>query len=587
MLLPLHAFWRLEAASLPERLRARERADGFLLPGADALADFSALLGDTPQSAPADETQSVPFALPGLLPEDVTGEASLSRAIDFGALQGERAVLEFDALFGSGDILLGGRRVASFGGPRTPCAQSDLTCAPCAMAVDLTDALRRARRELLQIRFDASRPAGLPGPIALRVTRDAHLCSAVLLPDPRKKAMTLRAGIAAGRDGTYVLTAQPIVPGEQGAPAWETRAAFAAGQTQTLTLRMDVPGSPFRPGQSYDASAMKILLWRASAQTGGPRDPGYGVSPCDGVTLLCGYSGGRQSAYLPLTAAECALAPDMLIQRLRDMHVCSVLMPVPGSDALYRGLTRAGIAVLQRTLDDDSLRARLARFPCVTFEEEPDALDIALPLAVSAWRLAGMTAFLRVPDPGTAPGELLAEAAGRAVDPEDTGVRDVLLWLRALSVRLTAEAARQGRARGALCAPGEWDTPDVAEALRTALAPLHLSALPLYGAWWTGTRFSASLHVFVPADASPAEGGAALRAEAVLETESGQALAHTECSCPPSGGYAGLLEAALPASPCVLTLTTRLTRGDEVLEENALPVYVGERGPLEAAFQPG
>ena len=46
-----------------------------------------------------------------------------------------------------------------------------------------------------------------------------------------------------------------------------------------------------------------------------------------------------------------------------------------------------------------------------------------------------------------------------------------------------------------------------------------------------------------------------------------------------------LLEAELPDAPCVLTLSTRLMAGDAVLEQSALPVYVGERGPLEAAFR--
>ena len=40
----------------------------------------------------------------------------------------------------------------------------------------------------------------------------------------------------------------------------------------------------------------------------------------------------------------------------------------------------------------------------------------------------------------------------------------------------------------------------------------------------------------------------------------------------------------MPDTPCVLTLTCRLLSGDTVLEESTLPIYVGQRGPLEAAF---
>ena len=46
----------------------------------------------------------------------------------------------------------------------------------------------------------------------------------------------------------------------------------------------------------------------------------------------------------------------------------------------------------------------------------------------------------------------------------------------------------------------------------------------------------------------------------------------------------GVIEAALPDHPCVLELTTRLLHDGEAIEESTLPIYVGERGQLEAAF---
>ena len=45
------------------------------------------------------------------------------------------------------------------------------------------------------------------------------------------------------------------------------------------------------------------------------------------------------------------------------------------------------------------------------------------------------------------------------------------------------------------------------------------------------------------------------------------------------------VEAQLPEHACVLTLRTSLTLHGDVLEESSIPVYVGERGPLEAAFR--
>ena len=116
----------------------------------------------------------------------------------------------------------------------------------------------------------------------------------------------------------------------------------------------------------------------------------------------------------------------------------------------------------------------------------------------------------------------------------------------------------------------------------TALSPLHLSALPLCGAWWTGAHFSAALRAFIPKDVLSAD--RALRAVATLEDAQGSALARAEFPCAPWRSNTGLLEAALPDAPCVLELVTRLYADDEVLEESTMPVYVGERGALEAAF---
>ena len=45
-----------------------------------------------------------------------------------------------------------------------------------------------------------------------------------------------------------------------------------------------------------------------------------------------------------------------------------------------------------------------------------------------------------------------------------------------------------------------------------------------------------------------------------------------------------MIEAQLPDYPCVLTLRCMLLSGERIVEESALPVYVGERGQLEAAF---
>ena len=77
----------------------------------------------------------------------------------------------------------------------------------------------------------------------------------------------------------------------------------------------------------------------------------------------------------------------------------------------------------------------------------------------------------------------------------------------------------------------------------------------------------------------------ALRAVASLEDAQGNVLAQLDAPCPARGGTLGLLEASLPDAPCVLELTCRLLDAESLVETHALPVYVGERGPLEAAFE--
>ena len=174
----------------------------------------------------------------------------------------------------------------------------------------------------------------------------------------------------------------------------------------------------------------------------------------------------------------------------------------------------------------------------------------------------------------------------RVLDISDEGVSNTLSWLSAVSVRLRAEAARQNRLTGPLCAPGQLAQPDIADALLAALTPMHLSALPLLGAWWAGTRFSAALEAFIGDQV--AAWYRTLTASAVLEDEEGHEIARVDRPFAPRsdgrGTPVGVIEATLPDTACVLTLTCRLMDGHTVLEENSLPIYVGLRGPLEAAF---
>lgn len=89
-MLPLNTGWRIFADDLPARLTESEPDTAFHLPGADALADFSDLLGesacpDSSETAPTD----APFPLPAALPEDVRRRGGA--AAQFGFRQAARA----------------------------------------------------------------------------------------------------------------------------------------------------------------------------------------------------------------------------------------------------------------------------------------------------------------------------------------------------------------------------------------------------------------------------------------------------------------------------------------------------------------
>jgi len=582
MMRPLLASWRIRADELPDRLLDMDRpAPAFTLPGANALRGFADLIGaeeDEPLSAPAQE--DAPFPLPAMIPQDVSGCAELFLDIDFGALPGDRAVLVLDEITGSGGILLGDTVIARFGGAQHT-ASAHLTAAPCALAADLTDALRRGRKETLIIRFDDSRPAGVPGPVFLHTSRGGWLSDLTVTPAPAARTMTVRARVHAGQEGRYALrvTPQPQSPGDALEPAREITCTLNPMESRDCALSLAVAGDIFCAGRPHRLAALRAELFYIEGKT---------AIPCDSALIAAGYPGRPAPYYVPLAAGDLCTGSESLVSALCDAHIPGVSLPTPAADSFYLAAARAGLSVRQYIPDDPLCAARLARHPCV-FSDLPDAhprAAAAVSAEETAWQLCGMAGMPRTPDPDFTPADLLYDAAGRRLNASDEGVAAVLSWLSAVNIRLRAEAARQRRYTGALCAPGQWTQKDIADALCTALAPLHLSALPLLGAWWTGTRFSASLEAFVPEDI--AAGGGAVTAYALLEDEEGNRLARFKQPFRPrprgEGAPLGVIEASLPDTPCVLTLTCRLLLGDTVLEESTLPVYVGLAGPLEAAF---
>ena len=496
-MLPLTS-WQLYARELPDELALFPKSFTFSLPGAKALEDFSDLLGETetmPEEAKTEE-ESAPFALPAMLPCSLEGPASLRREIDFGALHGDRAVLMIDHIIGCGRILLGEKTLCAFDSAhftdeamisaRTLCAQ------PCMLAVDLSDALELGRRETISIEFDDSRPAGLPGPVMLHVTCGAHMTQLSLIPDAKQQTISVSSLITCAKDGRYILRVQGFLPDGTPITARETPLALSKGEIRPVQFSFSLPAAAFVSTVSHDMHAVKVQLF---ARRENVRSDGM---LCDSATLMCGYAAKMPDAWLPLERAAAFAEPKRVVDELKALHIPAVSLDVPAPDGLYRTLSRSGIAVRQYMPKDHPMREALSRFPNVFLSDVP-VPDPSISLEASAWQLCSMVSAPRTLDEALTPKELLREASGLPLDPRDTGVHDALLWLRALSIRLHAEAARQKRYHGTLCAANEPAQPDVAAALTTAFAPLHLSVLPLCGAWWTGTRFSATLEAFIPA----------------------------------------------------------------------------------------
>lgn len=577
MQLPL-MLWTLYADKLPQRLCDEKKKPAFFLPGADALSSFADLLGENEQSE-EEENEGASYTLGELFEDDLCGEIAIKKEIDFGAMNGEYALLTLDHIAGSGEILLGGQVIARFPGSFEENLRKayDQTGMPCSLAVDVTEALLLGRKEELEIRFTSARPAGVMGAVFLNVSHRAHLSRVSIQPDKNRRTMTARARVTAQQSGRYVLRVQAI-PGESKGlfpPARETDVTLHEGEEKSIQLSLEVDAPAFEPGRSNHAPAMKIQLF---ARNENPKREGL---LCDEALLMCGYGAAAPRAYLPLDAKSSMEDADALCDKLIAAGIFWVSLNEPAPDGFYRACTRAGIAVLQHVSEE--IRPMFARYPCVALADYPLPCEAISPEA-SAWQMAGPVSFPRAVDETMTPAEMLMEASGLQISGDAQPVMDTLAWLRAVQIRLRAEAARQQRYQGALCSAHEIENDDIQDALRTAFAPVHLSALPLSGAWWTGTRFSASLEAFVTPDML-AQGE--IEALCVLEDDDGRELSRFTSACHRSG-YLGVIEAALPDESCVLTLRCALLLRDETgaktIEESMIPVYVGDRAPLEAAF---
>ena len=167
--------WRIRAARLPERLTEDTLFDAsFRLPGADALSAFADLLGGAPDEdcGSAPDMQEADFTLPAAIPADVSGTVELAVELDFGTLCADDAELTLELVRGKGRVLADDMPLCAFQNPKDG-----------FLRVPLTRALHAGRKQTIRLCFDASRPAGVLGPVNLRLTTRARLRDVVLLPD--------------------------------------------------------------------------------------------------------------------------------------------------------------------------------------------------------------------------------------------------------------------------------------------------------------------------------------------------------------------------------------------------------------------
>lgn len=221
--------------------------------------------------------------------------------------------------------------------------------------------------------------------------------------------------------------------------------SLTAGELQTVEMTLPLPGKPFIPGQPADGPSLRVQLLT----------PGRHGALCDELTLLCGYSGAPAKYDIPLLPAECldprraAGAHRAAVSARRSAGRARAGCVLPRDDAFRR--------ICPASLCDADPAGALARHACVVFGDAPLPRMRSLP-ALDAWLLCGLTACPRTPPADATPAELLLEAAGRELDAQSPNIAAVLLWLRAVRIRLLAEAARQGRFSGALCPPASGRT---------------------------------------------------------------------------------------------------------------------------------
>ena len=205
--------------------------------------------------------------------------------------------------------------------------------------------------------------------------------------------------------------------------------SLTAGEPQTLEMTLPLPETRLSPGQPADGPPSAFSSSRRAARRA--------LRRAHAVVRLF-----RRAREIRYSAAPRRMSRSRaLLARIGRLCLPGVRLDVPAPDAFYRAMTLSGVSVLH-PFATQALRERLARHACVVFGDAPLSRMRSLP-ALDAWLLCGLTAC-----PRTARGRharrAASRAAGRELDAQSPNIAAVLLWLRAVRIRLLAEAAAAG-----------------------------------------------------------------------------------------------------------------------------------------------
>ena len=508
------------------QMRGREKEASPLL-GLGDLLSFKSLWEEEESPAEEPEDTSATFHLPGLLPEsDEPWDLYLSQAIPYGYT---KVLLFVPPLLGMGTLSADQTeclRFCSLPGGRPE------EYIPDGRELDVSEYVRSGMLNL-HLHFEQLASSGISDIFTLCLVGDARLVLSGASRSFRSANLTFSAETAKNTALMLKVSAlsDPVL--------FETILQIPADGEHSVSVSLPLSGNMFYRAVLMDASS--AVLDECICPVG--RQPGI-------VPML------------PLPNEEIFL-PEQLASFLKSQNLTSVFLSHTVSLSVLNTLWKNGIRVCFSN-EISHLPAYAYVHPAVSFLGPPPPIHSGI---ASAWQLTGLISQPRVL-PRDSTFDVLFEDLFHT-SPGLPGLPPLLANLHLLYLRHHAESARQGIGTLLLCAPQEWEDPEVTRILTSAFSFPHLSLFPVRGAFYGGSTLLLHAALFVP----ESEGW---HAEIDLLGSDERILSQwtlTEndtCRC------------ILPETPECLEVQARLYREETVIEQFDFPVYVGSLALLEA-----